>query len=143
MLKAVGVLNIAFAVLMFFGVMMAVVDLPAAIEAYESEPRDVFARLSFAAYLTIGMAAALSNGVFAWRADGLPIPRWFHLFNGLFLGVHVAVAMFVVWVSGSRAVGVAFTGLEAGSILLALLVIASTYVFLLSYWNRATPRSPC
>lgn len=139
--KALGALNLALAALMFFGVMMAVVDLPAAIEAYESEPRDVFARLSFAAYLTIGIAAALSNGVFAWWADGLPIPRWFHLFNGLFLGVHVAVAMFAVWVSGSRAVGMAFTGLEAGTILLALLVVTSTYVFLLSHWNRATARA--
>ncbi|MDP2125011.1 MAG: hypothetical protein Q8J92_11575 [Parvibaculum sp.] len=139
MLKVLGALNILLAALMLFGVMAAVVDLPGAIEVYEREREDVYALLSLVVLLSIFIAAALSNGIFAWRAEGRPVPRSVHLFNGLFLVVQLAAAALLVWDWSRYTVGATFRQHEVMIILLPLLVVGPTYVFLLARRTRTDP----
>jgi hypothetical protein len=139
MLKVLGALNILLAALMLFGVAMSLSGFPSAQEKFGRDAGDLYLLIFLCTYLAVGAVAGFCNGVISFKEreqeGGLPLV--FHLSNGTFLTINLLLTGLVIW-AWSRAG--ASADLEVIIIMLPLLVIASTYVFLLVRGGRSGTR---
>lgn len=140
--KAVGALNLALAALMMFGVAISLSGFPSALEKVDRDAGDLYLLTFLCTCLALGAVSGFCNGVICFRESGQDdrLPLVLHLSNGIFLTINLLLLVgLVTW---ARSAAGASADLEMIIALLPLLVIGTTYLFLLVRRPRVLAPTP-